>query len=148
MLFLSDLSPLPPGAAGFRTGLFTPDLAFEAIVKKQVVKLKEPCLKCVDLVIQELISTVRQCTSKVSGPQRAVLASRTRHGALVSGSRCRFSLGPAGALPRDCLSFQERGLFREAGAGACRPGRPGGARPPEPARLAAPGTPIPSLACV
>ncbi|NXW55431.1 DYN2 protein, partial [Eurystomus gularis] len=47
------------------TGLFTPDLAFEAIVKKQVVKLKEPCLKCVDLVIQELINTVRQCTSKV-----------------------------------------------------------------------------------
>ncbi|KFP00426.1 Dynamin-2, partial [Calypte anna] len=49
------------------TGLFTPDLAFEAIVKKQVVKLKEPCLKCVDLVIQELINTVRQCTSKL-GP--------------------------------------------------------------------------------
>ncbi|GAB5567732.1 dynamin-2 isoform X5 [Prionailurus iriomotensis] len=47
---------------GVRTGLFTPDLAFEAIVKKQVVKLKEPCLKCVDLVIQELINTVRQCT--------------------------------------------------------------------------------------
>ncbi|XP_042748187.1 dynamin-2, partial [Lagopus leucura] len=52
---------------GVRTGLFTPDLAFEAIVKKQVVKLKEPCLKCVDLVIQELINTVRQCTSKL-GP--------------------------------------------------------------------------------
>uniref|UniRef100_A0AAR2LCT9 Dynamin-2 n=1 Tax=Pygocentrus nattereri TaxID=42514 RepID=A0AAR2LCT9_PYGNA len=50
---------------GVRTGLFTPDLAFEAIVKKQVVKLKEPCLKCIDLVIQELINTVRQCTNKV-----------------------------------------------------------------------------------
>ncbi|KAK2510406.1 hypothetical protein Q9233_017766 [Columba guinea] len=37
----------------------------KAIVKKQVVKLKEPCLKCVDLVIQELINTVRQCTSKI-----------------------------------------------------------------------------------
>ncbi|CAO2635875.1 Dnm2 [Lemmus lemmus] len=55
---------------GVRTGLFTPDLAFEAIVKKQVVKLKEPCLKCVDLVIQELISTVRQCTSKLSSYPR------------------------------------------------------------------------------
>lgn len=48
-----------------RSGLFTPDLAFEAIVKKQVIKLKEPCLKCIDLVIQELINTVRQCTNKV-----------------------------------------------------------------------------------
>uniref|UniRef100_W5L8V3 Dynamin-2 n=1 Tax=Astyanax mexicanus TaxID=7994 RepID=W5L8V3_ASTMX len=50
---------------GVRTGLFTPDLAFEAIVKKQIIKLKEPCLKCIDLVIQELINTVRQCTNKV-----------------------------------------------------------------------------------
>uniref|UniRef100_A0A8D3ECS3 Interferon-induced GTP-binding protein Mx n=1 Tax=Scophthalmus maximus TaxID=52904 RepID=A0A8D3ECS3_SCOMX len=49
---------------GVRTGLFTPDLAFEAIVKKQIVKLKTPCLKCIDMVIQELINTVRQCTNK------------------------------------------------------------------------------------
>lgn len=65
LCFLSAASPAPL-AGSSRTGLFTPDLAFEAIVKKQVVKLKEPCLKCVDLVIQELINTVRQCTSKVS----------------------------------------------------------------------------------
>uniref|UniRef100_A0AAR2LK94 Dynamin-2 n=1 Tax=Pygocentrus nattereri TaxID=42514 RepID=A0AAR2LK94_PYGNA len=55
---------------GVRTGLFTPDLAFEAIVKKQVVKLKEPCLKCIDLVIQELINTVRQCTNKLGSYPR------------------------------------------------------------------------------
>ncbi|XP_041440723.1 dynamin 2 L homeolog isoform X2 [Xenopus laevis] len=55
---------------GVRTGLFTPDMAFEAIVKKQVVKLKEPCLKCVDMVIQELINTVRQCTSKLASYPR------------------------------------------------------------------------------
>ncbi|XP_067846808.1 dynamin 3a isoform X3 [Heptranchias perlo] len=50
---------------GIRPGLFTPDMAFETIVKKQIVKLKEPCLKCVDLVIQELIHTVRQCSCKL-----------------------------------------------------------------------------------
>ncbi|XP_058234148.1 dynamin-3 isoform X6 [Hemibagrus wyckioides] len=55
---------------GVRTGLFTPDLAFEAIVKKQIVKLKEPCLKCIDLVIQELINTVRQCTNKLNSYPR------------------------------------------------------------------------------
>uniref|UniRef100_A0A673J6T1 dynamin GTPase n=1 Tax=Sinocyclocheilus rhinocerous TaxID=307959 RepID=A0A673J6T1_9TELE len=53
-----------------RTGLFTPDLAFEAIVKKQIIKLKEPCLKCIDLVIQELINTVRQCTNKLGSYPR------------------------------------------------------------------------------
>ncbi|XP_055366630.1 dynamin-3 isoform X9 [Betta splendens] len=55
---------------GVRTGLFTPDLAFEAIVKKQIVKLKTPCLKCVDLVIQELINTFRQCSNKLNSYPR------------------------------------------------------------------------------
>ncbi|XP_068193304.1 dynamin-2 isoform X1 [Antennarius striatus] len=55
---------------GVRTGLFTPDMAFEVIVKKQIVKLKTPCLKCIDLVIQELISTVRQCTNKLNSYPR------------------------------------------------------------------------------
>ncbi|KAJ0057888.1 hypothetical protein NL108_003038, partial [Boleophthalmus pectinirostris] len=52
------------------TGLFTPDLAFEAIVKKQIIKLKTPCVKCVDMVIQELINTVRQCTNKLNSYPR------------------------------------------------------------------------------
>ncbi|XP_055077134.1 dynamin 3a isoform X2 [Periophthalmus magnuspinnatus] len=51
---------------GVRTGLFTPDLAFEAIVKKQISRLNEPCMKLVDLVSQELISTVYQCINKLA----------------------------------------------------------------------------------
>ncbi|XP_034085615.1 dynamin 3a isoform X4 [Gymnodraco acuticeps] len=51
---------------GVRTGLFTPDMAFEAIVKKQLSCLKRPCIKCVDMVSQELISTLYQCINKLS----------------------------------------------------------------------------------
>ncbi|VDO18026.1 unnamed protein product [Brugia timori] len=51
---------------GIRVGLFTPDMAFEAIVKKQIERLKEPSLKCVDLVVNELASVVRQCAQCVS----------------------------------------------------------------------------------
>uniref|UniRef100_A0A8C9WAU6 dynamin GTPase n=1 Tax=Scleropages formosus TaxID=113540 RepID=A0A8C9WAU6_SCLFO len=51
---------------GIRTGLFTPDLAFEAIVKKQILKLKEPCLKCIDMVVSELTSTIRKCSEKLA----------------------------------------------------------------------------------
>lgn len=51
---------------GIRVGLFTPDMAFEAIVKKQIERLKEPSLKCVDLVVNELANVVRQCTECVS----------------------------------------------------------------------------------
>lgn len=53
---------------GCRTGLFTPDLAFEATVKKQVQKLKEPSIKCVDMVVSELTSTIRKCSEKVWRP--------------------------------------------------------------------------------
>ncbi|XP_039517437.1 dynamin-1a isoform X6 [Pimephales promelas] len=51
---------------GIRTGLFTPDMAFETIVKRQIMKTKEPCQKCVDMVISELVNTVRQCTKKLA----------------------------------------------------------------------------------
>ncbi|XP_066294986.1 dynamin-1-like isoform X6 [Branchiostoma lanceolatum] len=50
---------------GVRTGLFTPDMAFEAICKRQIAKLKEPSLKCVDMVINELNNVVRQCGEKM-----------------------------------------------------------------------------------
>jgi dynamin GTPase len=51
---------------GIRSGLFTPDIAFEAIVKKQISKLKEPSLKCVDLVINELTNLIHKLTEKVN----------------------------------------------------------------------------------
>uniref|UniRef100_A0A673GIB3 Dynamin-2 n=1 Tax=Sinocyclocheilus rhinocerous TaxID=307959 RepID=A0A673GIB3_9TELE len=51
---------------GIRTGLFTPDLAFEAIVKKQIQKLNGPCLKCIDMVVSELASTIRKCSEKLA----------------------------------------------------------------------------------
>lgn len=60
-------------SVGIRVGLFTPDMAFEAIVKKQISRLKEPSLKCVDLVVLELSNVVRICTDKVSVSLRYIL---------------------------------------------------------------------------
>ncbi|XP_064649936.1 dynamin-1-like isoform X1 [Lineus longissimus] len=51
---------------GIRTGLFTPDMAFETIVKRQIEKLKEPSIRCVDMVVSELSNVVRKCTDKMS----------------------------------------------------------------------------------
>ncbi|TRY62776.1 hypothetical protein TCAL_11501 [Tigriopus californicus] len=50
---------------GIRVGLFTPDMAFEAIVTKQIARLKEPSIKCVDLVVQELTNVIRMVSEKV-----------------------------------------------------------------------------------
>lgn len=63
-----------------RTGLFTPDMAFETIVKKQVTLLKEPSLKCVDLVVNELTNVIHKCTEKVCSPSfgHSLFALRSR----------------------------------------------------------------------
>ena len=44
---------------GIRVGLFTPDMAFEAIAKKQIERMREPGLKCCDLVIQRRRGSAR-----------------------------------------------------------------------------------------
>ncbi|XP_065647797.1 dynamin-1 isoform X2 [Hydra vulgaris] len=51
---------------GVRSGLFTPDMAFESIVKEQIEKLKPPAIQCVDMVIAELTNIIRNCTKKMS----------------------------------------------------------------------------------
>ena len=51
---------------GVRVGLFTPDMAFEAIVKNQIVKLLPSSLKCVDMVSTELGGVIQKCAVSVS----------------------------------------------------------------------------------
>ncbi len=45
-------------------------MAFEAIVKKQIARLKEPSIKCIDLVVQELTNVIRFVSEKVPRPRR------------------------------------------------------------------------------
>jgi dynamin GTPase len=63
---LTNLTNVFSSRPGIRVGLFTPDMAFEAIVKKQISRLKEPSLKCIDLVVQELSNVVRYVAEKVT----------------------------------------------------------------------------------
>eukprot|EP00397_Hematodinium_sp_SG-2012_P007220 GEMP01007262.1.p1 GENE.GEMP01007262.1~~GEMP01007262.1.p1 ORF type:complete len:713 (+),score=110.80 GEMP01007262.1:84-2222(+) len=46
---------------GPRTSLFVPEVAFEILVKKQIVKLEEPGLQCIEAVFEELQRLVLQC---------------------------------------------------------------------------------------
>lgn len=53
-------------------------MAFEAIVKKQINRLKEPSLKCVDLVVLELSNVVRICTDRVSTSTSFIIVSNNK----------------------------------------------------------------------
>jgi len=50
---------------GTRVGLFTPDQAFEAIVRDHIRRLSEPSLKCIELVLVELFDVINKCTEKM-----------------------------------------------------------------------------------
>ncbi|CAL8078460.1 unnamed protein product [Calicophoron daubneyi] len=51
---------------GVRPGLFTPDKAFDATVRRLIDKLREPSMKCVDLVVNKLIDVVQNCSEKIA----------------------------------------------------------------------------------
>ena len=73
---------------GIRVGLFTPDMAFEAIVKKQIQRLKEPSIKCIDLVVQELTNVVRVVAEKVTSAGLLIELSRDRGAHMCPHVRC------------------------------------------------------------
>nr|XP_026693158.1 dynamin-1 isoform X7 [Ciona intestinalis] len=60
-----EISVVIQNIHAIRTGLFTPDTAFEEIVKSQIAKLKDPALKCVELVSTELMNVLRKCSDKM-----------------------------------------------------------------------------------
>ena len=68
-------------------GLFTPDMAFEAIVKKQITRLREPSLKCIDLVVAELSNVVRMVAEKVDHPNPPFLLAPKLLGYVTINSR-------------------------------------------------------------
>ena len=61
----ADISYAVYNIYGYRAVLFEPYMVFEVIVKKEIERLKEPILKCIELVIGELTSAVRMCTQHV-----------------------------------------------------------------------------------
>ncbi|XP_014259591.1 dynamin-1-like protein isoform X2 [Cimex lectularius] len=48
-------------ATGPRPALFVPEVSFELLVKRQIRRLEEPSLKCVELVHEELQSIIQHC---------------------------------------------------------------------------------------
>uniref|UniRef100_A0A7E4V250 dynamin GTPase n=1 Tax=Panagrellus redivivus TaxID=6233 RepID=A0A7E4V250_PANRE len=48
-------------ATGPRPALFVPEVSFELLVKRQIRRLEEPSLNCVDLVYEELLRIVQHC---------------------------------------------------------------------------------------
>lgn len=57
----SDILTAIKNATGTRQSLFVPEVSFELLVKKQIMRLEDPVLRCVELVHEELQRIVAQC---------------------------------------------------------------------------------------
>ncbi|KAK6057139.1 dynamin GTPase effector domain protein, partial [Cooperia oncophora] len=69
-------------ATGPRPALFVPEVAFELLVKRQIQRLEEPSLRCVELVHEEMQRMVKHCglTTQVANQVAIELAYiNTRH---------------------------------------------------------------------
>lgn len=57
---------------GPQPALFVPEISFELLVKRQIKRLEEPSLRCVELVHEELQRIIQHCSS-YSTPVRYTL---------------------------------------------------------------------------
>jgi len=48
-------------ATGPRPALFVPEVSFELLVKRQIRRLEEPSLRCVELVHEEMQRMIQHC---------------------------------------------------------------------------------------
>lgn len=52
-------------ANGPRPALFVPEVSFELLVKRQIHRLEEPSLRCVELIHEEMQRIIQHCGSEV-----------------------------------------------------------------------------------
>ncbi|KAL0131090.1 hypothetical protein PUN28_002583 [Cardiocondyla obscurior] len=67
---LADLSKVDiltaiRNATGPRPALFVPEVSFELLVKRQIRKLEDPSLRCIELVHEEMQSIIQHCGTEV-----------------------------------------------------------------------------------
>ena len=52
-------------ATGPRPALFVPEVSFELLVKRQIQRLLEPSIRCVELVHEEMQRIIQHCGTNV-----------------------------------------------------------------------------------
>ncbi|VDN32019.1 unnamed protein product [Gongylonema pulchrum] len=66
-------------ATGPRPALFVPEVSFELLVKKQIRRLEEPSLRCVELVHEELQRIVQHCG--IHTQEQILIEDESKHAA-------------------------------------------------------------------
>ncbi|KAI6214042.1 Dynamin-1-like protein [Aphelenchoides besseyi] len=84
-LSMLDVLTAIRNATGTRPDLFIPVVAFELLVKRQIERLIDPSIGCVDLVYEELMRIVQQCGLEVQQEMQRFPRLYERINEIVSG---------------------------------------------------------------
>ncbi|BHF73642.1 Dynamin-1-like protein [Sparganum proliferum] len=90
-------------ATGPRPALFVPEVAFELLVKRQIRRLEEPSLRCVELVHEEMQRIIQHC-----GAQQEMLRFPNLHERIVDvvTSLLRKRLPPTNEMVTNLVSIE------------------------------------------
>ena len=69
-LSTKDILTAIRNATGPRPSLFVPEISFELLVKRQIKKLEEPALRCVEMVYEELHRIVKHSLNQIPDVRR------------------------------------------------------------------------------
>ena len=84
-------------ANGARNSIFVPEVTFELLVRKQIARLEQPGLQCIDLVFEELQKLASQCSQKcdgAAGAGGAAAAAASASTSTSSSSSSSSGMGP------------------------------------------------------
>ncbi|KAM8964921.1 dynamin-1-like protein isoform 2-T3 [Sarcophilus harrisii] len=65
-LTILDILTAIRNATGPRPAFFVPEVSFVLLVKRQIMRLEEPSLRCVDLVLEELQRVIQHCSTSIT----------------------------------------------------------------------------------
>ncbi|PAA71346.1 hypothetical protein BOX15_Mlig022330g1 [Macrostomum lignano] len=90
-------------STGPRPALFVPEISFELLVKRQIKRLEEPCLRCVELVHEELQRIIQHCSSQQEMLRFPKLYERIMD---VVTSLLRTRLGPTNSMVQNLVAVE------------------------------------------
>jgi len=90
---------------GPRPALFVPEVSFELLVKRQIRRLEEPSLRCVELVHEEMQRIIQHCGNEV---QQEMLRFPKLHEKIIDvvTNLLRSRLGPTNAMVENIVAIE------------------------------------------
>merc|ERR1711899_443316 len=93
-------------ATGPRPALFVPEVSFELLVKRQIRRLEEPSMRCIELVHEEMQRIIQHCGNEV---QREMLRFPKLHEKIIDvvTNLLRSRLPPTNAMVENIVAIEQ-----------------------------------------